>query len=298
MKILVAIDGSKESFLALQFSGCIPLRSPHFVLTHVSHFVDYNSDEISYAGKDSIEAYNQESEKIGKKIIEDAEKFCQAQKLSCEKLHLTGDVGRELVLAINQHKPDLVVMGSRGLNPAKKIVLGSVCDRVMCDTHSSFLIYRASLSEKCAHPEGKIRLLVGYDGSEQSEKACQFVRQWDPSQVDSLDLIHCIKIHHTFGLNDNIVAMELEPRIRQEMNRKMSDLCQRMFADFSGVNVQSKILEPVCDIPAELDEHATKTHKDLIVVGSQGKGLLNRILFGSVSHGIINRGTHPVLVLR
>jgi len=37
---------------------------------------------------------------------------------------------------------------------------------------------------------------------------------------------------------------------------------------------------------------------DLIVVGSHGRGAVDRLLLGSVSHGLVNRSSVPILVVR
>jgi nucleotide-binding universal stress UspA family protein len=293
MKVLVAVDGSKESRLALELASQLPLKGRHFILAHVNRYIDFDRPEMSYASRESLDTYNQEMEKASQLLLEEAQAFCVQNNISCETVALSGDPAEELIKQATELNPDMLVLGSRGLNPAKKLILGSVCDRLIRECHQSILIYRASLPEKMAHPEGKLRLLLAYDGTENSEKAWGALETW--SGLDSIELVHCVKIHHTYGLNESVIALELLPRHKEIMEEKMTQLAK---THPDCPKVSAKILDLVWDVPQEINDYANQTHKDLIVVGSHGRGPLGRLFLGSVSSGLLNRVDHPLLIVR
>jgi nucleotide-binding universal stress UspA family protein len=48
----------------------------------------------------------------------------------------------------------------------------------------------------------------------------------------------------------------------------------------------------------EILEVVTDQHVDLVVMGVQGKGVANRLVFGSTTHRVIREAGCPVLTLR
>jgi len=55
---------------------------------------------------------------------------------------LEGDPVEGVVQFVEKNKPDLIVVGSRGLSPAGRFFLGSVSDGILHHTHCSVLIVR------------------------------------------------------------------------------------------------------------------------------------------------------------
>ena len=63
---------------------------------------------------------------------------------------LEGHVVDEIVAHLEQHPADLLVMGSRGLSSAKRLLLGSVSDAVVHHVHCPVLIVRGTPAEASA----------------------------------------------------------------------------------------------------------------------------------------------------
>lgn len=67
---------------------------------------------------------------------------------------LEGVIVDEIITHIEAHRPDLLVMGSRGLSTAKRLLLGSVSDAVLHHSNCPVLVVReAATPPPAAHPK-------------------------------------------------------------------------------------------------------------------------------------------------
>lgn len=88
---------------------------------------------------------------------------------------------------------------------------------------------------------------------------------------------------------------DLEPHARQEAERRLQDAAAT--AERAGVRFRTLVgdgPDPVLSIARAADD----LHCDLIVVGSEGRNAIMRLLTGSVIPGLITHARVPVLVCR
>jgi nucleotide-binding universal stress UspA family protein len=123
--IIVALDGSEQSMLALDHARAIAecFRSK---LTLV-HAFPHTSDL-----RDSIEYNNLVALRIkkGEEIIETARKLLGQTSIEVDEELLEGPAAEAILSAAATHNSDLIVMGSRGIGSLKGIVFGSVSTKI------------------------------------------------------------------------------------------------------------------------------------------------------------------------
>jgi nucleotide-binding universal stress UspA family protein len=68
-------------------------------------------------------------------------------------------------------------------------------------------------------------------------------------------------------------------------------------AHLSELGVEARTLEGKGDPARIIVDQANQEDADLIVVGSEGKNLVERILYGSVSSGVVHHAKTDVLVV-
>ncbi len=71
----------------------------------------------------------------------------QATNISYTTTILKGLPGPEIIRYANESKVELVVIGSRGLNPLQKMVLGSVSHKVMKSVYCPTLIVKTTYAD-------------------------------------------------------------------------------------------------------------------------------------------------------
>jgi len=84
---------------------------------------------------------------------------------------LYGDIGKTLAEEAEVFKADLIVMGTRGLNPVKGLLLGSVSNDLLARTKVPMLLLR----DKTPPLMDKLRVGIFVDGSDYGAAAADFV---------------------------------------------------------------------------------------------------------------------------
>ncbi|MDI3256834.1 MAG: universal stress protein [Kyrpidia sp.] len=139
------------------------------------------------------------------------------------------------------------------------------------------------------------KILFATDGSEASKKAQEVVGEmlgkWTEAALTVLYVSQTVPYYYeaTPDLLANLSHYE------ESWAKQVEQTVMDAFKEYRN-RVQFKHLvghpaTAICDL-------ADEENADLIVVGSHGRGTIDRVLLGSVSHGVLNRAKHSVLVVR
>jgi len=135
-KILVPLDGSKNSFVGLDKAIYIArqcgstVTGVHIVSIYPQHLGDLVTP-------------------LKVKLLQDAVKFMEKAKVVCAQNGIVfrhkilyGEAKLEIVDFAKQNKFDLIVVGSRGLGSVKETLLGSVSNAVVHKSHVPVLVVK------------------------------------------------------------------------------------------------------------------------------------------------------------
>jgi nucleotide-binding universal stress UspA family protein len=193
-------------------------------------------------------------------------------------------------------RADVIVVGWRGHGAARRLLAGSVSRGVVRRASSSVLVVRR-LVRAFRH------VVVGLDGSPNSERALRFVAGLAPERGARATVFRAVEVLH-------VPAQGLAPRttrttIAAEVSRINEGRRAAARRDLSrAAKALSaagwKVEEIVTDGPPLRDLLTTvsKARADLLVVGARGVTGLRHLLLGSVAEGALNRSAVPVLVVR
>lgn len=153
-KILVAVDGSENSLRAARFAAELIAENREGMLTliHVVPPVMAALDWYRGPGTVVSEAFEMEkaaAEATAKKaqgMLEEvrllAEAVARGAELQIDTVVEIGDPARAIVEYAATRGYDIIVVGSRGLNPVKGVFLGSVSYKVLCTAPCPVLVVR------------------------------------------------------------------------------------------------------------------------------------------------------------
>lgn len=127
-KILVAYDGSKYAQKALNYAVQLgeKYKSKITLLSVVQTMLTKIQEEAAKS--------------IGERVVSEAESHVKG--VSTDKKVEVGHPAKTIIDFAKEGDYDLIVLGSRGLNPVKRFVLGSVSDKVARHAQCSVLIIK------------------------------------------------------------------------------------------------------------------------------------------------------------
>lgn len=126
-RILLANDGSEYAKRAANNAiGLAKLHSDSYIEILCVHDQHRNSNPLA----------------VRKQQILEIEEMVKNEKIKYKLLFYQGDPGRVIIKHANEYEFDLVVIGSRGLNPFQEFVLGSVSHKVAKQVNCPVLIVK------------------------------------------------------------------------------------------------------------------------------------------------------------
>lgn len=138
-------------------------------------------------------------------------------------------------------------------------------------------------------------LLFPTDGSEMSlavEQHVLLLAQQFQAQVTLLHAYEALELIPVYETS-YVYLDELENYLKEQSQTLVAN-CLKRFQD-AGIQSHQRVIKG--DPGLAIIEIAAEQDVDLIVMGSQQKGLVRRFLLGSVSNYVVNHSTCPVLII-
>lgn len=297
-RILLATDGSVESERAARVAVTLSedLDSDLHIV-YVGHARPvYMAPEALIVNAELEERIRGEAEEEARKILDG--ELAKIEEMGGNVACAYVEMGRpdaEIVRVAEEISAGLIVVGSRGLGPLRRAVMGSVSCSVVRHAHGPVLVVRGGGVERNYLPG---RILLALDGSREADLAAQAAVEI--SEVAGSDL-HIVYVFHTEApvLYPAPVMTEtwessLE-QARHEAREFVDEQAQRIEAEGGKVRETHLVFgrpdEEIVKLSEELDA-------GLVVTGSRGIGGIRRALMGSVSDSVVRHAHCPVLVMR
>ena len=290
-KILLATDGSEEAAHAARMAAALSEKTGselHVVyVEHLPHPYALSEATIYYPEmRDEVRqnAYQEAREKLGsevEKIGGVTGSHARVGHPDAEISHLAEEIGA-----------GLIVLGSRGLGPVRRLLLGSVSGSVVRHAHGPVLVVRDG---RDALPE---RILLAVDGSQESRLAVQAAAELSAATGAEVHVAHVLPYPermygpHFYSTDMKGTLIERVEREAREFLGRQAEKISSAGGKVGGTRLASG------NAPAEIVKLAEELHADLTVLGSRGLGGVRRALMGSVSDSVVRHAHNPVLVVR
>jgi nucleotide-binding universal stress UspA family protein len=295
VKILVAVDGSGYSRMAIEFVASretLIQASPDVQLLNVRWPLPANPARI--VGMAIVrEYYADEAEKV----LRPARRRLRKAGLNATARFVVGRAASEIAAAADKDKVDLLVLGSHGHSAIGGLLLGSVTNEVLARTKKAMLIVRG----KTKGYRDSLRVGIAVDGSSYGRKAVKFVLQ----HVDlfganpKLTLIHVVQDFALTAMPMDGIAMPAfsESEVRAFQNKAFDGAMKTARALVQKTGTKADEVRLIGNAGVELSNYTNKK-LDLLVMGSHGYGAFKAAVMGSVATRVTAHCTMPLLLVR
>lgn len=182
----------------------------------------------------------------------------------------------------------LLVVGSRGRGGVASMMLGSVSLRVAQRAACPTVVIPAK-----AKPATERRIVVGVDGSAQSEAALSFAMS-----EAALHDAHVVAVH---SIADPYLGGGFLPPA-PELVRAREEAGMRFLRDdlepWRSKHPDIPVIDVLTHEPAGTALPERAAGSDMIVVGARGRGAFAGMFLGSVSHATLHAASVPVAIVR
>ena len=209
-----------------------------------------------------------------------------------------GDVAAEILEQAETMKPNLIVIGTHGRAGFERLLLGSVAERVLRKAPCAVMTVPKRLPE--AVPAGPVlykRILCPVDFSESSLHALKYAISMADEADGQLTILHVVAheleqtadLEFATGMTLGDFLKEREETFRRRLQEVVATASESCSVDSSITH--GKPWREILRVAAE-------RQSDLIVMGVQGRGAVDLLLFGSTTQHVVREASCPVLTLR
>ena len=139
-KILVPVDGSENSFRALEQAIFLATKIQEAQITVLYIIEDLPSLYI-YSPK-IIEKLHADYKSEYTKILERCKEMASNSGININTVLLEGDPASKIIGYSEMEKFDLIIIGSRGMGKFKEVIIGSVSNKVLHHAKCSVMLVR------------------------------------------------------------------------------------------------------------------------------------------------------------
>ena len=186
---------------------------------------------------------------------------------------------------------DTIVMGTHGRRGVDRMLFGSVTEEVVRTAPCPVMTVRAGADE--APKQAVRRVLVPVDFSDASLAAVRHAREIALTYGAEIDLLHVVEemtYPSAYGMEATYFPTD---EIVQSVEKSLGDLVRDEIG-YEHAQIAAEVGHPPTTILDYVEEQAI----DLVVLATQGRTGLDRVLFGSVAERVLRGSPAPVFVVK
>ncbi len=289
MKAIVGIDLS-GSISAAHLLSRLRFDGIHMRLVHVVESVFPDGSFPPFGPHHAVTEMIYVREEEGKSALERAK---AAMGDSADSELRRGDPARELMEVADEQHADLIAVCSESKGSYGDLFFGSVAKGLVQAADQSLLIAKGDIAA-----EGSLEVVFATDHSDYANRSLDLLLSWMPKGVrkvwvltanETSTAVAALLVHDLPELKDDAPIWIREKL--EERSQKVVEKFKRAGFDAEGVVLDAHPNEAMHSVMVD-------TNSDLLVMGAQGHGFLDRLRMGSKSFHQVISERYSVLVLR
>ena len=218
------------------------------------------------------------------------------QPVEWEPLVTIGKPADEIARVVEEKNIDLVITATRGRSGFKRLILGSITERLMRTLACPLLVVCSpgpAAGEVPQRPMRLDRILVGCDFSADSDQAFEHGLSLAQEYEAELHLAHVIEppVQPNLIHVETVIPGEIQEDHRNLLIQKLKNMVPAEAANWCTPQITIMEGQPY----DELVKYADTRDIDMIVLGVRGHGLVKTLFLGSTTDRVIRHSSCPVL---
>ena len=212
---------------------------------------------------------------------------------------LLGSPAEKIIEIAEARKPDLIVLGAKGLRATLGILLGGVAQQVVEYSHCPTLVVRAPYL-------GLHRILIVVDGSPVSQQAVRYLVKFPlPAKVE-VRVMHVLPpAQQPLGMEPHLdgwryqqIIDEADTVLMERQEKKGKALLDRTCKLLKQKGIEAAPVLSRGDAATEIIDYAKANKVDLIFAGSRGLSQFKGWWMGSVSRKLVHYSNCSILIVK
>ena len=285
MKTILAVDGSDNSYEAVHVMKYLA-RAEQLTLLHA---LDVSrpafSEMMPETAEELYKTLEQSMKEDGERLLNRVESLLPLHAGPTTKHLGIGSPAEVILSTAEERKPDLIVMGARGLGPVKERLLGSVSHRILTLAPCATLIVNGPV-------KAMKQILLPLEGSSDTEAAIRFLQLKPFHEAVELTLITVLPWTEPPWPSG---AAEAAAAAATEMLEKQTTYIEAVADRLCAIGYQAHGVALLGTPPTMILQQASTLRSDLILMGTRGRRGITRFVLGSTSHAVLHKAPCPVL---
>ncbi|MGD8367463.1 MAG: universal stress protein [Desulfobacterales bacterium] len=222
------------------------------------------------------------------------ESLMAERRVHWEPLLAYGDSVENLIPLVSSRNIDLVVAASYGLSGLKRMLLGTVVERMARSLNCPLWVVRADRA-KVPSQRGIRKIAVACDFAEESHRVLETAADLAEAFGAEACLVHAIEA----PLDEAVIEPTTGPyeEVQQELQYRVQKRLQALFASAATTEAKTGTAVLQGHPGEEIPEYARRWDADLIVVGVRPQGKVKKFLRGSTTEALLRRAPCAVLAI-
>jgi len=301
MKVLFAVDGSSGSCEAVRQVGA--LLTPQ---NDTAAFYFAPPDIIVRHAAAAEETRERARKAIAEAVFDEARKSLPPTMVATSTAILAEHTAAEgILIEAKNCNADLIALGAQGLSAWEQLLLGSVSQAVAHNSTLPVCVVRPRPAERAGRP---LSVLYAYDGSAGSAAALATAERLTfpaDTQVVALAVVESISagtmptwLMQKARDADSEAMADAWTREHEEDKRQSRDQLAEHMAKQPAPWSAAESIVAEGHAAEQIIRAVREREIDLVVLGSHGKGMLQRLLIGSTSSKVLAGAPCSVLLAR
>jgi len=270
MKMIIGIDVAGHWEAPVSLIRRIRFTDPVPYLVHALEPVPVMGIYPMAGDPNAMATIERELQECGEKTLAEAH---STLGIRCEEIVRPGSPVSVLMAEADERGADLIAVGSEQKGKWGSLFFGSVGKGLLMGADHSILFGKGEVAQ-----EGPVTAVFATDHSEYAQRAVDWLLSHLPAGLGQLIILTAVS----------------EGDDRGQFEKANHDLAIRFSQQ--GIAARGEVIE---GHPSQAIKDAMAAHKaDLLIVGAQGHGFLERLRIGSLSFEVVVNSPYSVLVVR